>query len=147
MPDSPTRRFVGRALPDLFAERVVVDVAAGRGDPLPGRKIRRALILRGDNLFGCRSRLLAVARRAMRDEPHVQWQFVLSPAAEEPLDILDDLIDAIDAAPPHLLDRLVFPVDAGPRAARRVFILLRKGRRYDPDWIAAADSALRAAFF
>jgi hypothetical protein len=147
VPDSPTRRFVGRRLPDLFPERVVLSMDVGFGAPLTGRQIRRALILRGDDLFAVRSRLLAIVRRAVRDEPHVQWQFVLAPAAEEPLDILDDLIDAIDSGPSHLLDRLVFPVDAGPRAARRVFILLRGGRRYDPDWVAAAECALRSAFF
>jgi len=146
IPDSPTRRFVGRELPDLFEERIAIEVAA-RDTASPGRQIRRALVLRGDSLFAARSRLAAIVRRAIADEPHVQWQFVLSPRVEEPLDILDSLIEAIDAAPSHLLDRLVFPVDAGPRAARRVFVLLRPGRRYDHAWVRAAEARLRGAFF
>jgi radical SAM superfamily enzyme YgiQ (UPF0313 family) len=146
VPDSPTRRFVARQLPDLFPEMVAVDVSRAATSRIPGRQINRALFLRGDNLSAVHRILRDIVGKAIRDEPHVLWQFVLSPIREEPLDILDALIAEIDTHPQHFLDRMIVPSEGGPRAARRILIQLRPHRRYSRDWVEAAETHLRRAF-
>jgi hypothetical protein len=143
VPDIPTRRFVGADLPDLFAERVVVDVATWRGAAVPGREVRRAVVMAGDDLFAGRDTVLGVMRRAMADEPHALWQFVVSPRCEEPLDLIEAMTEEIGRFEDHFLDRMVFQPDGRRHVARRVFVLLRRGRRYDARWVRAADDYLR----
>ena len=147
--DTPTRRFVGRRLPDLFPERVIVEVG-GRADwstQLPaGVANRRTVIFRGGNLFGHRAAIAAGVRQAVRREPDILWQFVLAPASEEPLDLLDVLIATIRHLPSHWLDRLVSPAGTRRFAARRLFIRLPRGRACDPGWRAAAEALLASVF-
>jgi radical SAM superfamily enzyme YgiQ (UPF0313 family) len=146
--DCPTCRFVGRALPDLFPERIRLDVVGPHPRcMLPGTAHRRALLFRGRDLFAARGGILAWVRRAMRDEPDVLWQFVLCPEAEEPLDLLDALVAEIRRAPRHVLDRYAVTAGAGLLASRRVLVWLRARGRYRRGWIAAAERCLRDAFY
>jgi hypothetical protein len=147
VPDVPTQRFVGTDLPDLFAERVAVDVDAWRGGTVPGREARRAVIMRGDDLFARRDTVAGIMRRAMGDEPHALWQFVVSPRGEEPLDLLEAMTAEIVRSGAHFIDRLVPQPEGARHVARRVFILLGRGRRYDARWIRAAAEYLRGNYW
>lgn len=145
--DCPTRRFVGRTLPDLFPERIRISLDGGLDvKPIPGREIRRAVIISGEDLFDRKRSVLAIIRRAIDDEPHALWQFVLSPTGEEPLDLLDEMIDEISSAPLHLLDRQMIPVSGKGLASRRIFVLLRSRTRYARSWVSAAEDLLRKTF-
>ena len=146
--DSPTRRFVGVRLPDLFPDRLSVDLESGSKDlRVSARANRQALILTGEDLFARREEIAALIRRCVRAEPHILWQFVLAPAAEEPLDLLDALTGVLRALPGHWLDRLVSPPGGPARlCARRLFVKLPRGKRFDPDWVAEADDFLAACF-
>ncbi len=144
--DARAARFVGRRLPDIFPETVVLEVAAGLPAVCPGRTARRAVCLRGADLFARRSALAAFITRAVRAEPDNLWQFVLEPRHEEPLDLLDALLAALRAEPPHLLDRYAAASLSGRLAARRIFMRLL-GRRFDPGWMDAAERTLRAACY
>lgn len=147
--DCPTRCFVARELPDLFAEQVPARVFVSGASPggVAGKANRRALIIRGGRLFERRVDIARMIREAMEQEPHIFWQFVLEPEAEEPLDVLDQLADVIHARTPHVLDRFIAMHSPDKRASRRLMIRLRPGRRYDRDWQSAAEEALRARFF
>ncbi|MEI8244008.1 MAG: radical SAM protein [bacterium] len=161
--DSPTRRFVGRSLPDLFEDQQFVNdcgsatpvARPANGDratrvALPhfpsGTSNRRAMIFRGDNLFAQRQSLAAAIRGAARREPDILWQFVLAPAREEPLDLLDALMATIRAIPSHWLDRLVSPADTRRFTARRLFVLLPRGKPFDAAWCDEAEELLRKTF-
>jgi len=165
--DSPTRRFVGKRLPDLFAERVRVRPSQPRlaGKPALQPQVtkvleswranvpasrhashRRALIFRGENLFAQRQSLAACIREVTRCEPDILWQFVLAPTGEEPLDLLDFLIATIRRLPSHWLDRLVSPPGTRCFAARRLFVQLPKRTKFDVAWIAEADTLLAQYF-
>lgn len=128
--DDPTVRFVGRNLPDLF----------------PNRPTHRILVFKGRNLFARRKILAAQIQKAVAAEPHILWQFVLRPAAEEPLDLLDMLIAGLNKFPPLVSDRFLDMHSPGKRASRRLFIQLPR-RRVDRAWQAAAEDLLRQHFF
>lgn len=145
--DCRTRRFVGRVLPDLFEERVVMNFPMERSpDRLPGFRNRRAVLLQGQDLFAECSAVQCLLRNAVRKEPHALWQFVLAPETEEPLDLLEAMVQTLDRMPSHLLDRLMIGAQGRCRAARRVMIQLHPRRRYDPSWIAAAEEFLSRSF-
>jgi hypothetical protein len=147
-PDSPTERFVGTRLPGLFAECVTVAASAVEpGSVAPGCTNRRAVIIRGDDLFAVRARIGDWMEGAVRREPHTLWQFILNPAREEPLDLLDLLADRLAGIPRHVLDRTVVAERNGQRAARRVFILLRPDRTYDRTWVRAAEAVLGRRYY
>ena len=165
--DCPTQRFVGRQLPDLFPEQVVVEInaldAARRSLALhssePGKKRwrasvpragaanRRALVIRGARLFERREEIARLIREAVTLEPYILWQFVLEPEREEPLDLLDYLSDTIRQAGTHVVDRFLDMHSPGKRASRRLMVRLRPGHRYARDWSAAAEAGLRDCFF
>lgn len=146
--DCPAERFVGWSLPDLFPEQVMGAVSARAApDVIGGRQNRRALILRGRDLYARRKRVTALMKRAIVNEPHALWQFVLSPETEEPLDLLEAMVETLDSCPGHFLDRMTVTPEGRRRAARRVFVLLRRGGRYSPGWIAAAKDFLESRFY
>ncbi len=138
--DSPTRRFVGKRLPDLFAERVT------HGQNKPPCANRRALFFRGADLFAQRAAITTAIRAAVRREPDILWQFVLAPTAEEPLDLLDALIATIRHLPSHWLDRLVSPPSQHRYVARRLFVQIPTGSDFDPAWQDAAETVLTSVF-
>jgi len=142
--DSPTRRFVGVRLPDLFPDRLCVEVESASKDVCASaRANRQALILSGVDLFARCEEIAALIRRCVRAEPHILWQFVLAPAAEEPLDLLDMLAGVLRALPGHWLDRLVSPPGGPTRlCARRLFVKLPRGHAFDPSWIHDAEATL-----
>ena len=167
--DTPTRRFVGTKLPDLFKARVIPDgrarppdapvsVAASRGrgrqqhcggsggPALPGTANRRAIIFSGEDLFAQRQALAACIRKVVRLEPDILWQFVLEPEHEEPLDLLEFLTTTIRRLPAHWLDRLVSPPGKRRFVARRLFVRLPHGRAFDRGWKDAAESLLAESF-
>jgi len=123
--DSPTRRFAGRTLPDLF--------------PRKPNGNRQTLVFAGPDLFARREEIIREIRTAVRREPHILWQFVLEPETEEPLDLLDVLIAAVRKLPGHWLDRLVLK-----SAARRIFVRARKP--LDNSWLVEAEKILQEAF-
>jgi radical SAM superfamily enzyme YgiQ (UPF0313 family) len=129
--DCPTRRFVGRTLPDLF----------------PSSRNRRAIVFKGRNLFGRRRDILARIRKVVAAEPNILWQFVLEPEAEEPLDLLEMLTEELNRFPPLVSDRFLDMHSPGKRASRRILIHLRCGRKYSLSWQAAAEDLLREHFF
>jgi hypothetical protein len=144
--DCPTPRLVGKRLSGLFPDRVEIaaDAAAWRLRGQGGT--RRAVVFRGPGLFRHRSRIAGAIRRAVRAEPDVLWQFVLALEQEEPLDLLDALVAELRASPGHVLDRYAATRLTRTMSARRLFVLLERGRDYDREWVDAADRALRAAF-
>ena len=143
--DSPTRRFVGRRLPDLFRDRTAADLTSPRWRPPPGGN-RRALIIAGDNLFARRDAVADLIRRTIRHEPHMLWQFVLEPDGEEPLDLIDHLIDTLRRLPGHWLDRLVSPPGKPRLAARRLMIRLPCHAVFSMAWRDAAETLLETTF-
>ena len=146
--DISTTRFVGRNLPDLFAETLAIESSElGRLTIPPGTQNRRALMIGDRDLFGCREALGAFISRSVNAEPDTLFQFVLIPEQEEPLDLLDTLIATLRRSPPHLLDRYAAAVTRNQMAARRIMISLPSGRRFDPAWIEEAESLLAGAFF
>lgn len=147
VPDVPTTRFVGAQLPDLFPERITMNVAAWDGGTIRGNEIRRALILCGRELFARRDAVVRIVRKAVSEEPHALWQFVLAADHEEPVDLLELVTGELGRCAPHFLDRMVFQMDGERYVARRLFILLRRGHRYDREWIASAEDYLAAHYW
>ncbi len=147
--DTPTARFIGSSLPELFPHPVLIPVPWSSASSLPpGPALaRQAWVFRGLGLFEQAPRLAAVIRKAIRHSPHTLWQFVLEPETEEPLDLLEALIRAIRSQPPMIVDRYASVSLRGLIASRRLFIRLRRGRSYDPDWVEAARDCLETAFF
>lgn len=144
--DSPTQRFVGARLPDLFASRVRLSTPTFDAPAFRPASNRQALILSGTDLFLRRDAITALIRRCVLAEPHILWQFVLEPAAEEPLDLFDALIAALKKLPGHWLDRLVSPPGRRRLCARRLFVKLPRGSRLDPSWAAEVEDLLAAHF-
>ena len=137
--DAPTARFVGREIPGLFAEYVQSDK--------PGRSAHQAMFFRGGNLFAQQRAIRAAIRRAVMAEPHILWQFILVPDHEEPLDLLTGLTDELERFPPLVNDALIELHSPGRRVSRRIFVQLRKDRRYDRSWQNAAEELLRGRSF
>jgi hypothetical protein len=132
--DTPTRRFVGNRLPDLFA-------------PLDGvaRPTSRQVFsfIYTDAAFG---EIRSAIRAAVRREPHILWQFVLKTDEEIPLDFLELLIADLRKMPGHWLDRLLAPPGTRQLAARRLFIKLPRRATLDRGWIEAAEDLLEENF-
>jgi hypothetical protein len=146
--DCQTRRFVAYSLPDLFEERIALRIDGTRHpDPVPGRSSRRALVFRGQHLFAHRDDMMSVIAKAIREEPHALWQFVLNTNQEEPLDLLEEMIAQIRRFPAHWIDRFASVAAWERIASRRVFVLLRRGRYYSRSWIEAAEELLEHHFY
>jgi radical SAM superfamily enzyme YgiQ (UPF0313 family) len=145
--DSPTQRFIGVRLPDLFSSRVRIEDARR---PTPDARQqwtnRQAVFLSGSTLFAQREEIAALIRKLVRAEPHILWQFVLEPRDEEPLDLFDRLIDTLKSLPGHWLDRLVSPPGQTLFCARRLFVKLPRGKRFDPSWVNDVEALLAARF-
>jgi radical SAM superfamily enzyme YgiQ (UPF0313 family) len=144
--DCPTSRFVGPTLPDLFPEVVTLRLDQPRPPRLPGQTSRRALVLPGANLYARRSALAGILRAAIRQEPHILWQFVLAPVAEEPLDLFEELTAEIDRAPGHYVDRFLVRGEVTPRAARRLMVRLPRGAGFSRAWVSAAERMLSSLY-
>ena len=145
--DTPTRQFVGRKLPDLFPAMHEVPAAELRPRlPIPGTANRRAIIFTGTELFRQANAIARFVRRAIRSDADALWQFVLQPEWEEPLDVLDAMIDAVRESPLNQLDRYGAAELTDRIASRRVFVQLQQGKSYDPAWIDGVEDALRNAF-
>lgn len=149
--DSPTQRFVGVQLPDLFPLRNRIDVR----ELNPERAVRaarkttanrQAVILAGPDLFARRGMLADFIRRCVRAEPHILWQFVLEPSEEEPLDLFDALIAGFKKCPGHWLDRLVSPPGKRLLCARRLLVKLPRGKPFDSDWREDVETLLSRYF-
>lgn len=161
--DSPTRRFVGVRLPDLFPSRVRIALPTplrgvsnaaslrtggrlGEASLPTASSNRQTLILYGNDLFSQRHALASLIRRCVLAEPHILWQFVLEPTQEEPLDLFDFLTDAFGKHPGHWLDRLVSPPGRKRLCARRLFVKLPRGKPFDPAWTDEVEALLSAHF-
>ena len=143
--DNRTSRFVGFHLPDLFEEKISISISNGRIPVIiPGRQNRRAIIIKGCNIFGKSGMVEKIIETAIRTEPDNLWQFVLNPETEEPLDLIDRLTKTIDHFPKHVLDR---SISNSQRTARRVLILLNHKRKYDSSWVRAAADLLSSLFY
>ena len=145
--DTPTRRFVGYDLPDLFRELVRVSVDRPFSGRLPGRENRRALMITSGNFFAHRACIEQVVRAALHNEPHVAWQFVLVLKKEEPLDLLDFLAGVIREYKPLSTDYLLGLRRQGRTVSRRLFLRLAGSHRFSRSWKYAAEDLLRSAFF
>jgi len=147
--DSPTHRFVGTRLPDLFADRLRLTLKAN----IPQATLihratsnRQALLISSSNLFAQRNTLSNLLRQQVLAEPHTLWQFVMQPTTEEPLDLFEQLIQTLRACPSHWLDRLVAPPGQRRLCARRIFVHLPRKQTFDPTWIDAVESILTSTF-
>jgi hypothetical protein len=146
--DCMTEKFVGTTLPDLFRERIPLDLTQEKGDHrIPGVTSRRALILKASSLFVHRKKLTAVVRKAISSEPNMLWQFVLHPEHEEPLDLLDDMIAEIRNRPPIWTDRFASVAGWDRIASRRIFVLLKPSGSYSKSWATAAEALLEEHFY
>lgn len=130
--DPVTARFIGYRLAGLFKEQ------AGRN--------RRAVMFRGGNLNAQCGEICCKMEAVMADEPDVLWQFVLCPETEEPLVLLEAMIETIQKRPPHLLDRYASAELFGQIASRRIFVRLSRGRRYDAVWVRSVKELLECNF-
>jgi uncharacterized Fe-S cluster-containing radical SAM superfamily protein len=145
--DTRTHQFVGRTLPGLFKEQVPLDALSLPAHDIPGSRNRRTYLIRGTGLYQQRTALARFVRRCIRTQPDGLFQFVLIPQYAEPLDLLDDLIAVIRKAPPHLVDRYASVMATSRVASRRLRILLPPHRRFEDDWIRAAEELLSGTFF
>jgi hypothetical protein len=147
-PDCLTRVFVGHRLPDLFGEQIrVLASSISDCDLTAGRQARKSLIITGSDLYAERRNILRLLYRAVHSEPRALWQFVLAPEREEPLDLLDQMIEQLRLAPAHFLDRLTVMPREGMLASRRIFIQLKSGHRFSRDWQSQAEELLRTIFY
>jgi len=142
--DVPTPQFTGRKL-DLFPEQIIV--MNPEKLPISGIHQRRAFLFRGTDLFAQRHALADFIELAIQKLPDNLFQFVLVPQAEEPLDLLDDLIAVIRRAPSHLIDRYAAIALENKIASRRLMIQLPKGRSISRFWSDEAETILAKAFF
>jgi hypothetical protein len=146
--DCMTQKFVGASLPDLFNERLPVDLSKEQiPSELPGFTSRRSLVFSAPSLFAYRKRLTEIVRKAISSEPNMLWQFVLHPGHEEPLDLLDDIIAEIRKWPLFWIDRFASVRGWDRIASRRVFVLLKPYGRYSKSWLAAAEALLEDHFY
>lgn len=146
--DCMTEKFVGATLPDLFKERIFLDLTGEHfPDQIPGVTSRRALIFKAPSLFAHRKQVIAVIRKAIASEPNMLWQFVLQPEQEEPLDLLDALIEEIEKAPSLWTDRFASVAGWDRIASRRIFILLSGHGAYSRSWAKAAETLLQEHFY
>ncbi len=146
--DCMTEKFVGTTLPDLFKERITLDLTKEQeNDRIPGVTSRRALIFKAQSLFAYRRKLTAMVRKALSLEPNVLWQFVLYPEHEEPLDLFDDMIAEIRRRPRLWRDRFASVAGWDRIASRRVFVLLNPSAQYSNSWLAAAEALLEDHFY
>lgn len=146
--DCMTEKFVATTLPDLFRERITLDLTKQQwADKIPGVTSRRALIFKAPSLFAHRKKLTAMVRRAISSEPNILWQFVLRPEQDEPLDLFDDMIAEIKKRPPLWTDRFASVAGWDRIASRRVFVLLKPSGRYSPSWIEATEALLEDHFY
>ncbi|RJR43669.1 MAG: radical SAM protein [Desulfobacteraceae bacterium] len=146
--DCMTHRFAGYRLDDLFAEKVVVHL--GRKDDcalFKGSSSRRAVLFRGEDLFGAKTEICRIIGEAVRAEPHMLWQFVLNPEREFPLDLLEAMISRLREFPPQWIDRFASIAAWNRISSRRIFVLLRPGFRRSLTWIRAAESLLEDHFY
>ncbi len=146
--DCMTRRFVGTTLPDLFKKKIPIPADSVKSlSEIPGFTSRRALIVSGEDLYAHRQSILTIIHRAILSEPHMLWQFVMKPAEEEPLDLLDEMVAAIRSHPFHWMDRFASVNSWNRVASRRIFILLKNSRSYSPSWVVAAEKLLEDHFY
>ncbi|OGV84670.1 MAG: hypothetical protein A2340_05210 [Lentisphaerae bacterium RIFOXYB12_FULL_60_10] len=145
LPDSPARKLVAYRLPDRFPESVRFRPAPPPV-PFPGHTNRRAILIRGKDLFSRRARIAQWISRAITQEPHILCQFVVCPEQEEPLDLFDGMIRQIRNHEPHWLDRL--STDPEHRlVARRVMVLLPEKFRPSRSWRRAVTDLLEASCY
>ena len=135
--DSPTPRFVGKRLAGLF-------MTEGQKDKRTEEKNRATLYF--DFAYEQLPRIIETIKTAVKSEPHILWQFVLKINEEIPLDIVDALVAVIRALPGHWLDRLVSPLGANKRVARRLLIKLAPQATINASWQDEAEFLLREAF-
>ncbi len=146
--DCMTEKFVGTNLPDLFGERITMDLSKeDSSDRIPGITSRRALIFKARSVFPHRRSLTALLRKAISSEPNMLWQFVLQPDEEEPLDLVDDMIAEIRKWPNHWVDRFASVAGWDRIASRRVFVLLKPSGPYSQSWATAAEALLEDHFY
>lgn len=146
--DCMTEKFVGTTLPDLFKERITLDLTQEQwNERIPGVTSRRALIFKAPSLFSYRRHLTATVRKALSSEPNMLWQFVLHPEHEEPLDLFDDMIAEIRRRPRLWTDRFASVAGWDRIASRRVFVLLNPSAQYSNSWLAAAEALLEDHFY
>ena len=142
--DVPTAHFVGRHL-DLFREQIRVD-QSGSPERMPASS-RRAYLFSGHNLMGHSGQLGRFIKSCIRRDPDALLQFVLCPQEEEPLDLLENLVEVIGRQPKHLLDRYSAVALENKMASRRLMIQLPTSRKLSRDWIETAEELLRKSFF
>jgi hypothetical protein len=143
--DIRTGAFTGTRLM-LFKNQIKV-TASDRGSEPVITSNRCAFLFPGSDLFACRKELERYIRTAMRREPDGLFQFVLCPDHEEPLDLLDGLIEVIRSQPRHLIDRYAPVALTGKIASRRVMIQLPRKNKFSKAWISEAENLLAEAFF
>lgn len=146
--DCMTNNFVGYSISDLFEEKIVFDLdRMTEVRPIAGSSSRRAVLLRGGNLFAARKLILKIVREAISTEPHILWQFVLNPSEEIPLDLLEEMTAGIHDFPTQWVDRFASVAAWNRIASRRIFILLKRGCHYATSWMEAARSFLSDHFY
>ncbi|MDD5439084.1 MAG: radical SAM protein [Candidatus Omnitrophica bacterium] len=145
--DSPTGTFVGFDLPDLFKERVTYRAPFGPGSfVLKGKANRRAVIFSGRCLYAYRAGIIRTISRALKEEPHILWQFVLESGIEEPLDLFDELYAAISRYPMRVQDRFIQVHSPGKLCSRRILVRLKKKANYSVSWRNALTALLKRYF-
>lgn len=139
--DTPTRRFIGVRIPDLFQRRGKTREEAGI---INATSCRSTLYIDLDAVGVSAS--IRTIEAAITAEPHILWQFVLRIRDELPLEVFERVIDAMRCLPDHWLDRLVSPPGQAHMAARRLFVQLPARHGLSADWVYAVDDLFACAF-
>ena len=139
--DTPTRRFIGVRIPDLFQRRGKTRLD---GNVITAIHSRSTCYISFEEV-GLNGVIQRIAS-AIAAEPHILWQFVLQIRDELPLDLFERVIEAMQRQPGHWLDRLVSPPGQTRMAARRLFVQLPARHTLDRDWVYAVDT-LFAQYF
>ena len=119
---------------------------SAQSEPLLEGGNRRCLVIRGEDLYGARDRVLALLRLCCVQEPDVLWQFVLSVGHEEPLDLLEAIVEMLKQVPGGMLDRFASARAFGLQASRLVLVRPRRGHPYAAEWTEAVELYLAAHF-
>lgn len=156
-----TKKFVFRDLDgDVFRERVIVNLShfvdnLSRTSVvnnsvrkiLKGSFAHRAVIFYSNEMFQKRKVIGEIIEKVVLAEPHIFWEFILYFEEEEPLDLLDYLIEKIKTLPSHISDRWLEFETNGKIVSRRVFVLLRRYKHYRLDWVNALEELLSSHFY
>lgn len=137
----PSAWFETPALPAALTGRMVIDLDTNSAPAeMPASSFVFALQFRARDPFAHRERIVATVRNLLVRDPFTTLLVVIETGSEFPLDLLDELRDAMDPAVDVYLDRHHEAHTGSAGAARRLAVLLPREQAFDADWLEALSS-------